>query len=59
MLSWSTYENYEHTVRLALVPVCGGVMLEALTVGRCDRILQNLLAERGVSRDHHPAPRRA
>lgn len=48
-LSWSTYENYETTVRLALVPVCGGVTLEALTVGRCDRIIQNLLADRGVS----------
>lgn len=49
MLSWSTYENYEHTVRRVLVPACGGVVLEALTVGRCDRILQHLLAERGVS----------
>lgn len=49
MLSWSTYENYEHTVRRVLVPACGGVTLEALTVGRCDRILQHLLAERGVS----------
>ena len=49
ILSWSTYENYEHTVRLTLVPSCGGVTLRALTVGRCDRILQNLLAERGVS----------
>lgn len=48
-LSWSTYENYETTVRLTLVPVCGGVTLEALTVGRCDRIIQNLLADRGVS----------
>lgn len=49
MLSWSTYENYETTVRLTLVPVCGGVTLEALTVGRCDRIIQNLLADRGLS----------
>ncbi|HEY5222482.1 MAG TPA: site-specific integrase [Microbacteriaceae bacterium] len=49
MLSWSTYENYEHTVRLTLVPACGGVTLGALTVGRCDRILQNLLVERGIS----------
>ncbi|GAA4186994.1 site-specific integrase [Gryllotalpicola kribbensis] len=48
-LSWSTYENYETTVRLTLVPVCGGVALDALTVGRCDRIIQNLLADRGVS----------
>ena len=48
-LSWSTYENYETTVRLTLVPVCGGVTLEALTVGRCDRIIQNLLADRRVS----------
>ena len=49
MLSWSTYENYEVAVRLVVVPACGGVSLEALTVGRCDRILQHLLAERGVS----------
>lgn len=49
MLSWSTYENYEKTVRLVLLPACGGVSLEALTVGRCDRILQHLLAERGAS----------
>ena len=40
-LSWSTCENYETTVLLTLVPVCGGVTLEALTVGRCDRIIQN------------------
>ncbi|WP_282826357.1 tyrosine-type recombinase/integrase [Gulosibacter sediminis] len=49
MLSWSTYENYEGMVRLTLVPVCGGVTLDALTVGRCDRIIQNLLADRGIS----------
>lgn len=49
LLSWSTYENYEQTVRLVVVPTCGGVTLGALTVGRCDRILQNLLAERGIS----------
>ncbi|CAG7844894.1 hypothetical protein USB125703_01146 [Pseudoclavibacter triregionum] len=48
-LSWSTYENYETTVRLTFVPVCGGVALDVLTVGRCDRIIQNLLADRGVS----------
>ena len=48
-LSWSTYENYETTVRLTLVPICGGVRLDALTVGRCDRIIQNLLTDRGVS----------
>lgn len=49
MLSWSTYENYEVDVSLVVVPTCGGVSLEALTVGHCDRILQHLLAERGVS----------
>lgn len=49
LLSWSTYENYEHAVRLTLVPVCGGITLEALTVGRCDRILQGILGERGIS----------
>lgn len=49
LLSWSTYENYEHAVRLVLVPACGGVTPEALTVGRWDRILQNLLAERGIA----------
>ena len=48
-MSWSTYENYEHAVRLTLLPACGGVTLDTLTVGRCDRILQHLLAERGVS----------
>ena len=49
MLSWSTHENYENGVRLVLLPICGDVTLDALTVGRCDRILQHLLAERGVS----------
>lgn len=49
MLSWATYDGYEITVRLTLLPACGGVTLDALTVGRCDRILQHLLAERGVS----------
>jgi hypothetical protein len=49
LLSWSTYENYEQTVRRLLVPRCGGVTLEALTVGRADRIIQGILAERGLS----------
>lgn len=42
-LSYSTYETYEVTVRLTLKPRCGGIALEDLTVGRCDRIIQAIL----------------
>jgi integrase len=48
-LSFSTYESYETTVRMILVPQCGGITLGALTVGRCDRIIQTILTQRSVS----------
>lgn len=48
-LSFSTYESYETTARNILLPRCGGITLGALTVGRCDRIIQAILAERSVS----------
>ncbi|MFP5289552.1 MAG: hypothetical protein ACLGH5_00965 [Actinomycetes bacterium] len=43
-LAYSTYDSYESTLRLILVPCCGAIALNALTVGRCDRIIQGLLA---------------
>lgn len=48
-ITFSTYESYETTVRKILVPQCGGITLGALTVGRCDRIIQAILTERSVS----------
>ncbi|MGJ0203038.1 tyrosine-type recombinase/integrase [Leucobacter sp. gxy201] len=48
-LSFSTYENYEISVRCTLLPRCGGIALGALTVGRCDRIIQAILLERSIS----------
>lgn len=48
-LSFSTYESYETTARNILLPRCGGITLGALTVGRCDRIIQAILAKRSVS----------
>ncbi|MHA7986287.1 hypothetical protein ACX9R5_10815 [Rathayibacter sp. CAU 1779] len=48
-LSFSTYESYETTARCLLVPRCGGITLDALTVGRCDRIIQAILLGRSVS----------
>lgn len=48
-LSFSTYESYETTVRTTLLPQCGGITLGALTVGRCDRIIQAILTRRSVS----------
>lgn len=45
----STYDSYESTVRLIVVPTCGGVALRDLSVGRADRIIQRILAERGTS----------
>ncbi|MFF2387212.1 tyrosine-type recombinase/integrase [Agromyces sp. NPDC058104] len=48
-LEFSTYERYETTARMLLVPRCGEVRLEQLTVGRCDRILQRILEEESVS----------
>ena len=49
-LSYSTYESYETTARVIIVPRCGGVRLEQLTVGRCDRILQKILEEETISK---------
>ncbi len=49
-LAYSTYESYETTARVILVPRCGGVRLDQLTVGRCDRILQRILEEETVSK---------
>ncbi len=49
-LSFSTYESYETTARVIIVPRCGGVRLEQLTVGRCDRILQKILEEETISK---------
>lgn len=48
-LSFSTYESYETTLRRLVVPRCGGITLGALTVGRCDRIIQAILLEESVS----------
>jgi hypothetical protein len=48
-LPFSTYESYETVVRCVLVPQCGGITLDALTVGRCDRIIQAILLQRSVS----------
>ena len=49
-LSYSTYESYETTARVIIVPRCGGVRLDHLTVGRCDRILQRILEEETISK---------
>lgn len=49
LLSFSTYESYETTLRRLIVPQCGGITLGALTVGRCDRIIQAILLEKSVS----------
>lgn len=52
-LSYSTYESYEVTARLVIVPRCGGVRLDQLTVGRCDRILQKVLEEESIFKARH------
>ncbi|GAA4191228.1 site-specific integrase [Microbacterium oryzae] len=49
-LTFSTYESYETTARMILIPACGGVRFDQLTVGRCDRILQRILEEQTVSK---------
>lgn len=49
-LAHSTFTSYETTLRLILVPRCGAIPLEALTVGRCDRIIQTLLTEETLSK---------
>ncbi|QAB18134.1 integrase [Leucobacter muris] len=48
-LTFSTYESYSGTVRCVLLPQCGGITLDALTVGRCDRIIQAIMLGRSVS----------
>lgn len=48
-ITFSTYESYESTARLILVPQCGGIALGSLTVGRCDRIIQAILEGRSLS----------
>lgn len=48
-LSYSTFESYEATTRLTIIPRCGGITLGALTVGRCGRIIQGILLEKSLS----------
>ncbi|WP_166784876.1 integrase [Cryobacterium sp. TMT2-42-4] len=52
-LTYPTYESYETTARLVILPRCGGVQLDRLTVGRCDRILQKILEEESISKARH------
>ncbi|TFC86952.1 tyrosine-type recombinase/integrase [Cryobacterium sp. TMT3-29-2] len=52
-LTYSTYESYETTARLVILPRCGGVQLDRLTVGRCDRILQKILEEESILKARH------
>ncbi|GAA1817940.1 site-specific integrase [Agromyces neolithicus] len=49
-LAFSTYESYETTARVIIIPRCGGVRLDQLTVGRCDRIIQRILDEETISK---------
>jgi hypothetical protein len=49
-LAYSTYESYETTARVVVVPRCGGARVDGLTVGRCDRILQRVLEEETISK---------
>jgi hypothetical protein len=48
-LAASTKASYEGTIRLVLLPVCGGFPLSTLTVGRCDRIIYSILVNRSVA----------
>lgn len=48
-LTYSTYDSYESTLRLTLVPKYGAITLSSLTVGRCDRMIQALLSEKSLS----------
>ncbi len=48
-LSRSTEVAYAATVRLLLVPRCGALTLDTLTVGRCDRLIQAILLEQSVA----------
>ncbi|WP_146073500.1 hypothetical protein [Cryobacterium sp. N22] len=52
-LTYSTYESYETTARLVILPRCGGVRLDRLAVGRCDRILQKILEEESIPKARH------
>ena len=52
-LTFSTYESYESTARVIIVPRCGEVRLDRLTVGRCDRILQRIPEEETISKARH------
>lgn len=52
-ITYSTYESSEATARLVVVPRCGGVRLDRLTVGRCDRFLQKILEEESISKARH------
>jgi integrase len=52
-ITYSTYESYETTARLIILPRCGGIKLDRLTVGRCDRILQKILEEESISKARH------
>ena len=52
-ITYSTYESYETTARLVILPRCGGVRLDRLTVGRCDRILQKILDKESISKARH------
>lgn len=49
-ISFSTYESYETAARMILVPRYGAVRFEQLTVGRCDRMLQDILATETLSK---------
>lgn len=49
-ISFSTYESYETAARMILVPRFGAVRFEQLTVGRCDRMLQDLLRTETLSK---------
>lgn len=49
-LAYSTYDAYESTLRLVLLPRCGAIALDSLTVGRCDRIIQGLLMDETLSK---------
>ncbi|MCS3427118.1 tyrosine-type recombinase/integrase [Leucobacter aridicollis] len=44
-ITYSTFASYESTARLTLIPRCGAIALEALTVGRCNRIIQSIATE--------------
>ncbi|MRG58811.1 tyrosine-type recombinase/integrase [Agromyces sp. CFH 90414] len=49
-LSFSTYEVYETAARMIIVPRFGAVRFEQLTVGRCDRMIQDILQTESISK---------